>query len=140
MITPKSGFGAQLKIGNGASPEVFSAIEGIRNLQGPTMDREMIDATHHASAGGYRQKLVSFKDGGTVTFDLLFDSTDTEHALLFTEYAAGSLVNFQQVMPDTGAQQFAYAGYVKTITPSAPIDDVLTYAVTIEVSGNVTIS
>lgn len=139
-ITPKSGFGAQIKIGNGASPEVFNTILGVRNLQGPAQDTEIIDATSHSSSGSYREKVASFKDPGNVTFDLLFDSTDTYHQQLFTEYGDRTLVNFRQIMPDAGAQQFDYAGFVKSINPGAPIDDVLSYAVTIEVSGPVTVS
>lgn len=139
-ITPKSAFGTQLKIGSGTSPETFAVILGIRNLQGPSQDREIIDATHHGSTGGYRQKVVSFKDPGNVTFDLLYDSTDTQHLKLFTDYAAGTLRNWQQIMTDAGAEQYAYAGYVKSINPGAPIDDVLSYAVTIELSGSITIS
>ncbi len=137
-ITPKSGFGVVLKIGNGASPEVFTLIQGIRNLQGPAQDMEIIDATHHSASGAYREKVASFKDPGNVTFDLLFDSTDTQHQQLFTEYGNRALVNFQQIMPDAGAQQFDYAAFVKSINPGAPIDDVLAYAVTLEISGPVT--
>jgi len=138
MITPVSGFGAQIKVGDGASPEVFTLIEGVRNLQGPTMDREIIDATHHASTGETRQKVTSFKEPGTVTFDLLFDGSDDTHQLLFELWASGELTNFEQIMPDAGTQEHAYAGYVKSLNQSAPINHVLSVAVTIEVSGAIT--
>lgn len=139
-ITPKSAFGTQLKIGNGASPEVYTVIQGCRNFQGPAQDREIIDTTSHSSTGSYRTKAASFKDPGNVTFDLLIDSTDTQHQLLFTQYASGDLTAFRMIMTDAGAQQFDFEAFVKSINPGAPIDDVLSYAVTLEISGPVTVS
>jgi predicted secreted protein len=136
-ITPKSGFGTVLKIGNGASPEVFTSILGIRNIQGPAQDMEIIDATSHSSSGAYREKVASFKDPGNVTFDLIYDSTNAQHQLLFTQYAAREITNFQQIMTDAGAEQYAYGAFVKSINPAAPIDDLLTYAITLEISGPV---
>lgn len=137
-ITPKSGFGTVLKIGNGASPEVFTSILGIRSIQGPTLDMEIIDATSHSSPGAFREKVASFKDPGNVTFDLIYDSTNAQHQALMDAYQARELTNFQQIMTDAGAEQYDYSAFVKQMSATAPIDDLLTYAVTLEISGEVT--
>ncbi len=55
-ITPKSAFGTVIKIGDGATSEAFTTILGVRNVQGPGRDMEIIDATSHSSSGSYRER------------------------------------------------------------------------------------
>lgn len=134
-ITAVAAFGAALKIGNGATSETFTEIEGVRNIDGPTRDMEIIDATHHATTGNYREKLASFLDPGQITFELLWDSTNTQHVALLTDHTDRTLRNFQLVYPDTGAETYAFSAFVRSLKDSAPIDNALTKTVTLELSG-----
>lgn len=137
MTTSYAAKGTLLKRGNGASTEVFSTINGVRNLDGPGMSREYIDVTHHTSSGGYRERRPSFKDGGQVTFDLLWDPNDVVHEGLLTDYEGDTLRNFKQVFTDVSSTTWQVAAYVSTFEVSAPIDDALMARVALDITGPV---
>ena len=137
-VAPKSAFGSLLKIGDGASSETLNTLLGVRNLGGPEYSLEMIDTTHHSSASAYREMVASFLSAGTIPFDLLYDSNDTHHAQLFTDFIARTLRNFAIVFTDTGTETHSLSGYVSQLTLAAPIDDAVTMACVITVSGAVT--
>lgn len=137
-ITAKSGFGTLLKIGDGATSEAFTTIEGVRNLTGPEYGLETFDATHHSSSGSYREMVASFLDAGEINFDLLYDSTNSEHAQLFTDYEAKTLRNFELLFADAGTETHSFSAFISGMSMSAPIDDALTMSCTLRISGQVT--
>lgn len=137
-VAPKAAFGTLLKIGNGATVEVFSTVLGVRNLGGPEYALETIDVTHHSSASSYRETVASFLSAGTVNFDLLYDSADTQHLQLFTDFSARTLRNFQVLFTDTGTSTHSFSAYISQMSLSAPIDDAVTMSVVLTVSGAAT--
>lgn len=130
--------GTLIKRGNGASPEVFTTIDGVTNLSGPTQSREYIDTTHHTSAGGFREKKPSFKDPGQISFDLLWDPADVQHEGLLDDFEGDVLRNFKIVYPDTGAAEWLFSSYVSSFEVSAGFDAALTAAVTLDLTGQIT--
>jgi predicted secreted protein len=136
MSTAYAGKGTLIKRSNGATTPVFATINGVRNIDGPGLSREYIDTTHQTSAGGYREKIPSFKDAGQVSFDLLWDPADTQHEGLISDYEDDVLRDFEKVYPNTGAATWAFSGYV-TFELSAPLDDALMARVVIDISGAV---
>ena len=49
------GLGTLLKIGDGASPETFTAIAEVKDITGPNMSMEFAEFTHQQSTDGYRE-------------------------------------------------------------------------------------
>lgn len=137
-MQPTAAKGTLLKSGNGASTEVFAVIPGVTNLSGPTLGGEFIDVTHHSSAGGYREKIPSFKEAGQVTFDLLYDDSETKHQALLTDYENRTLRNFTITLPTTGGEIWSFAAYVTSFELQASIDDAIKASVTLELTGAVT--
>lgn len=137
-MEPASAFGTLIKIGDGASSESFNTIQGVRSIDGPSLGLDMIDTTHHSTAGNYRSVKPSFLNGGEVAFDLLYDSTDTQHTLLMTSFEGRTKKNFQIVFTDAGAEQWAFAAYISSMAPSAPLDDALVLRVTLSVDQAIT--
>lgn len=136
-----SAFGTLLKIGDGVTPtEGFADVDGVRDLNGPSQSIETIDTTHHTSPGNYREVIPSFKSAGEISFNLLYDSTDAEHILLRDAFKNREKTNFKVVFTDAGDEQLAFAAYVTQFEYAAPIDDALTVAVTLTITGDITIS
>ena len=61
------GYGMQFKIGNGASPEVFTEVAECTNITPPGFARDAIDASHHQSPEAYREFIAGLKDGASKT-------------------------------------------------------------------------
>lgn len=95
--------GAKIEIGNGASPEVFTEINGVKS--GPSWDgfkQQIIKTRHHKTQTPFQK--VSYTDFGDWQFTIDYDSSDTQHALLRSCSAAATIKNFKITLTDGGAE------------------------------------
>lgn len=58
------GYGAQLLVGNGASPEVFEAVAAITSITPGDMSTEDIDRTHTRSPDAHMEHMPGMRDSG----------------------------------------------------------------------------
>jgi hypothetical protein len=91
-----TGIGAALKMGDGASPEVFTAIGNITTT-GMNIQADEVDATHLQSTSGFREYKQSFKNV-TVPFEGHFDPDNATHndsVGLLSKISSGAAGNFK---------------------------------------------
>jgi hypothetical protein len=62
-----TGYGSQLMVGNGASPETFEAIADIETITPGEMKTDVVDKTHLRSPEAHREKLATIRDSGPFT-------------------------------------------------------------------------
>jgi hypothetical protein len=136
-----TGFGTLLKIGNGASPQVFTPIAEVKDITGPGLSVEFAEMTHQQSPGGFREYKPTFKNSGEVTFKCNFLPDNTTQGFsttgLLDDYNDGTLRDFQLLFPDTGATLCSFSAYVANIQPAAPMANALELNVSLRVSGAV---
>lgn len=104
------GINTQLKVGDGASPEVFTLIPDIFGaIDGPAIDQEYVDFTHMQSTGGFRERKASFKSPGNLTFNCHYIKDNTQHEALVAAAVAvpTTLLNFEITYPDGTVIMFA---------------------------------
>lgn len=134
--------GTLLKIGDGASPETFTAISEVNDIAGPALSQEFVDFTHQESPGATREFKPSFKISGDVTFGCHFLPDDETQGFdssgLLKDYEDQTLRNFQLLFPDDGATLASFAAYVANIAPAAPLEGKMGLSVTLRISGVVT--
>jgi len=133
-----SSHGTQLKIGDGASPEVFTAIKGIS--AGPRLARacEIIQRRFHSSTSTWKKPTVL--NNGPVTFSIQWDESDTQHALLRTSFEAMTRKNFQLVTTHSTPKTLSFSGYIANLGPSMEPDATNELEVSIEIDGDITVS
>ncbi len=135
------GRGTLLKIGDGAEPEVFTAIAEVKDINGPGLTTEFAEFTHQQSDGGYREYKPTFKSSGDVTFKCNFLPDDTTQGFetkgLLKDYEDQTLRNFELLFPDSGATKAKFAAFVANIQPTSPIASALELNVTLRVTGPV---
>lgn len=136
------GFGTLLAMGDGNTPEQFTDVAEVKDINGPGLTREFAELTHQKSPGGYREYKPTFKNSGDVTFKCNFLPDDATQGFLTTgllkDYEDGTLRNFRLTFPDTGATVASFAAYVANIQPSSPMATALELNVTLRVTGPVT--
>ncbi len=132
-----SGVGAALKRGDGASSEVFTTIAEVNSVTN-NKTRDLIDVTALDSAGGYREKIPGFKDGGEYTFNMNF--TLANYNQMNDEFESDTVRNWQLLMPNTEATVFDFAGYVTALGKTIPLDDKINCDVVISVTGQETLT
>lgn len=135
-----TGFGTLLKVGNGATVEVFTTVAEVKSISGPNLSLEFAEATHMESPNGFREYLPTFKDSGDVTLECNFLPANTQHKQLTTDMVARTLRNFKLNWPNTGGTVWSFAAYISGFSPSASVGDMLAASVTLRPTGAVTIS
>lgn len=137
MTTAISSFGTLLKMGDAASPEVFTTIANLGDIDGPELNSDMEDVTGHDSSGGYEEVIpVGVLSTGEVSFEIRWVPAGSTHGAttgLVADWKNKTKRNFQLVWPNS--QTWAFAAYVTKFSPKAPVKGVLAADVTIKVTG-----
>jgi len=129
--------GTLFKRGNGESNETFTTISEINSIGLPQRTRPMIDATDLSSVA--REFVPGLLDSGQVTLSMNF--TRDTYIDMVNDQDSDTSVNYQIVLPDTGATTIDFAGYVQDIGGASPgPDEKVTVDVTIKITGGITIS
>lgn len=130
--------GVDIKIGDGASTEVFTEIDGVHNgPSGPGFEPSIIEGRHHGSTATVKK--ASYVSVTPISFSIYYDSTDTQHLALIAAAKAKTRKNFQMVLTDTGAEQYAFAAYISAVY-KGEVEGFNVYDITLNVDGDITIT
>lgn len=132
------GHGAALKRGDGESPEVFTAIAEVLSISGPSLSRDVIEATNMDSTSGWREFIGGLKSGGEISFEVNYDPADATidaSGGLIDDIDATSATNYKLVFPDSGSTEWSFAGWLTGFETNIPHDDKMTASVTITLTG-----
>jgi TP901-1 family phage major tail protein len=133
-MAAQKGSALLLKVGNGASPEVFTTIGGLRSTS-ITMNDEAVDITNKDSSG-VRTLLAQ---GGVASYSISGSGVFTDAAsetTLRQKFNASTFANFQVIVPDFGT--FTGAFMVASLEYAGEYNGEVTYSVTLESSGTIT--
>lgn len=140
MSSAVSSSGTLLKIGDGGSPESFTTIAEVKDIDGPAFALSTEEVTSHDSTGHYREYIPTLKESGEVSFSLNFFAGATQGFAsgLFNDYDNRTLRNFQLVLTTSGNDTGSFAAYVTAFQLHAPVEGVLSADCTLMVVGGVT--
>lgn len=133
-------YGTLLKMGDGATPETFSTVGEVLDLDLPEVKANYEEVTSHDS-GGWEEHLATILGGGEPGFKVNWLPTNATHnETTGVLYAALNRVkkNWKIVLPNT-AKTFAFAAYI-SVKPSAKVKGVLDADCKLKISGPVTVS
>lgn len=133
-MAAQKGSALLLKIGDGASPEVFTTVGGLRSTS-ITMNDEAVDVTTKDSSsvrallanGGVQSTSIS---GSGVFTDAASEAT------LRTQFGASTFKNYEVIVPDFGTYSGAFM--VASLEYAGEYNGEVTYSVTLESSGTIT--
>ena len=134
-MAAQKGSALLMKIGDGASPEVFTTIGGLRSTS-ISLNEEAVDVTTKDSSGKYRELLAQ---GGIVTVSVSGSGVFTDSASetsLNGSFNASSFDNYQFIVPDFGT--FTGAFMVASLEYAGEYNGEVTYTVTFESAGSIT--
>lgn len=136
--------GSSFKIGDGATPEAFTAVAEVMDIDGPSMTRDSIEVTNQStSSDGWREFIAGFRDGDTVTITANWLPTDTTHdgnTGLWEQFNDDDNHNYQIVLPTAIGLTIAFAGHLVDFPPTLPLEEQAQIEFGVKVSGAVTIS
>lgn len=126
-----------LKSGNGASPEVFTAIAGIRDADGTKTEAKYNDTSTFSTVGGYTDYTpAGLKDAGTIDLVIYFDPNDSTYEQLEADHDAQTLRNYrQELLTGSEKKTRAFAAYVASISERFEVNGVFEARVSLKLSG-----
>ena len=123
-----------MKIGDGASPEVFTTIGGMRSNT-LTMNDEMVDVTNKDSSGARTILAQGGVNSITVAGSGVFTDSASETTLK-GKFNVSALTNYQFLVPDFGT--FTGSFMLTTLEYAGEYNGEVTYSFTFESSGAIT--
>lgn len=132
----KIGHGLQFKIGDGASPEVFTAVAEVTGISGVGFSKDEIDVTHTDSANRIREFISGLVDQGAIAIagNLLASHVTTMEA----EKVKTANSNYQFSVPLDTTKTITFSGNMQDFGADAPIGDACRFTATFKVSGGYT--
>jgi Lambda phage tail tube protein, TTP len=134
--------GTLLKVGDGASPEVFTTIAEIASLEAPELSRNEIDVSTHNV--GEEEILTGMLRKGKINVTINYLPGNATH-----NYAAGLLKfikdntvkNYQFTWPaSAGSGTWSFAAYVTNFKPLGGLDVARQAQVSLRIAGAITLS
>ncbi len=140
-----TGFGALLLKGDGASPENFVSVMGVKSINGMSISRDTHDTTDMASPNGWREHIGGLVDGGEVSFEANLlprnatqNQEDGGFMAEFDKSSCNSRGNWRISFPECEGESEGYLGFAAIVTGQSmtfPMDDLMGFTGTMKVSG-----
>lgn len=130
------GHGTLFKIGNGATPEVFTTVAEVTSIKPPNLSRDPVEATHTESPEKWKEFIAGLKDGGEVGIELNFVPGSATTLLLMAQFDT-DVVGNKQVVFTTG-QVWSFAAFQTGFEPDTSTPDKMTASSTFKISGKPT--
>lgn len=123
------GLGTLFKKGSNTIAEVVS-------IDGPGLEKAMVEATHLNSDSRFREFLSGLRDAGEITLVLNFLPADTTHEELEDAYLANTSASYSITWTDSGLTVWSFTAFVTGLRPNATLDnEPLRSTVTLKLTG-----
>lgn len=128
--------GDAIEMGDGATPEVFSEIPELRNIQFNRGNRTKADTTNHQSTKPYRENVATFLENGQITADGNYLPHNQILMDLELKLGASTPSNFRYVIHALdGDVVFQGKAYVAQVNPTSNYDDARRVSLILDMTG-----
>jgi len=133
------GYGSLFKRGDGADPEVFTAIAEVTSADPPSSEADDVEVTNLDSPNRTKEYIQGMIEAGEASLEMNFlpgDATQDATTGLIADHAAGTVKNWQMEFSDAASTTVTFPGYVKRFDPG-PVtpSGALTASCVIKVTG-----
>ena len=143
MSDATSGFGTLFQIADSGGT-VYTSVAEVVTVGGPNLTLDMLEVTHHASPGGYKEFVAGLLDAGEVTLGLnhlpanATQSNATDGLVKLLDSKAKR--NMKIIFPDSGSTTWTLVGFITSLSPSDPVDGKAELNCTIKITGQPTLA
>lgn len=137
------GFGTMLQRDAGGSPSSYSDIGEVIDPGTLSASRDTVDATHTTSANRFREFIGGMRDGGELSFTVAMVPEGSAYAELWNDLKDNTAVGYRWAIPNaagTANYYWYFNGFVTSIASAVPLEDRMTAAVTIKITGEPVLS
>lgn len=144
MANAIAAHGTLLQIGDGASPEVFTNIAEVMDISGPSFSLDTAEVTHQESPGNFKEYIPTLLDGGEVSMEINFLTTEATHGQaaggLLADMVARNVRNFKIAFPESPSVEWAFAAIITAFELDSAMADQQKASVTLKITGQPTLA
>lgn len=134
----KIGKGTIVRIHNAAvTPPLLTQLGEITSISPPSEATDTIDATHMQSTGRFREFIYGMSDGGDFSFEANYVPGSSDEDLIMAARSDQQVVQVE--IEYVNGTTWRFDGIVTGFEPDVPVDDKMTVAVTLKVTGAINI-
>ena len=111
----------------------YESIANMTNISGPGSARDTVDSTTMDVEDGFRDFITGLRDGGTLSFDMLF--TQDGYNAMLADFNNDDAQSYAIFFAKQGEGAVLFNGLVTDLPLDIPINDVIKCSVTIKVTG-----
>lgn len=133
-----SGYNTGYFIHNGGTPGAFDEMGEMFDIEPPDQQTGEFETTHFKSPNRTKEFAAALIDPGEASFQINWLPGDDTDVIIQALKASGEIRSQRIVWPNGVTWDFD--GWIKGFKPGAPIEDRMTGAVTVRVTGSTAIS
>ena len=139
-------YGTQIQVrtsAEGVTPETFQTIEGVGDIDGPSMNMAEIETTSHSTGVPIRTFIPSLIDPGTLSFPCFFNPSDPTHSVsspygLESLFYGRKVTKWRLINTDANQRTREFYGFVREMGESYPLEGVNTKDTVVRITGRMT--
>lgn len=137
ITSPALGAGTVIKLGNSASPVVYSTVAFVIDIDGPDESAGDVEITNLSSAR--KEYIADLLDSGQISMNIHYTEDATLGSTSGLRYIfINRLTRSFDLIPNGGAKKFRFNAYVTNFKFSASAGESMKAAVTLKITGTVT--
>jgi len=128
------GYGSSIELGDGESPEEFTAIPGLKDFEFPRVGEVAeVDVTSHDSPDESEESIPGLKKASEFDIEIHYDPEDAIHLELESIAEGRETRNFRAVDPvDT---TYEFEAYLKNFKIGMPVAGAFVASMTLKMAG-----
>lgn len=140
LATGLSAFGTVIRVSDGNSPEVFHAIAGVGDIDGPSESLNTQEVRTHSTGNPYPNVRPTTFAVSTLTFPVYFNPANPSHSYT-SDFGLGKMLRdrvtrtWQVIYPDDENTTYEFQGFVSELSAAAPVDGIATRNCTVTIDG-----
>ena len=113
-------------------------IAQVVDVNSPSMTKAFHDVTP-AVPGGWKKFVPGYKDAGSISMTLLFDSSLGSHSILVDSFRNDALETFRLIIPNNDGtyKYWGFTGYISLISTSHTVGGIIIGSVSIKLTGEI---
>ena len=131
------GYGTILKVGNGASPEVFTPIAALRKIKIPGLESSSIDVSHLTTLESIRRFIPGMITAGKCGISGIYIPGDASQGGLVSRQRAATISNYIIALSDSEESEVEFEAFVSKTDPGeAGIDQLVEFSAELTLTGD----
>ena len=119
-----------------------TSIGQVLSIDGPNMERAMVDTTHLGTtqtvdtvAVKFRTFAAGFGDAGEISVEVQFDHDDSGQGLMWDDFTSGTSKTCVLIFSD--GDNYSFTAFIRSMSHSQSIDEVNRANITFKITGAV---